>query len=238
MNRASAIVLSARERHFIDTRRIGHLATADAGAAPHVVPVCFGLVDDTLYITIDRKPKRASDRPSEAAGQHPREPAGGHRLRPLRRGLAAARLGHAARAGGDPGRRRRARPGAGAGAGALPASSSPCRSPPLPVIAIRIERVASWGDLGVYDFFPRRPSFALQASRLGSISPTISPPSSASCLIRGRLGRHRPYPMHERVPGALVLHPVALPRRGHAPSIFRSRVVTFAGSLASSDQGR
>ena len=68
MNRASAIVLSARERHFIDTRRIGHLATADAGAAPHVVPVCFGLVDDTLYITIDRKPKRASDRPLKRLG--------------------------------------------------------------------------------------------------------------------------------------------------------------------------
>ena len=53
-------MLSARERRFIDTRRIGHLATADAEAAPHVVPVCFGLVDDTLYITIDRKPKRAT----------------------------------------------------------------------------------------------------------------------------------------------------------------------------------
>ena len=56
-------MLSARERRFIDTRRIGHLATADAAAAPHVVPVCFGLVDDTLYITIDRKPKRPTDRP-------------------------------------------------------------------------------------------------------------------------------------------------------------------------------
>src|SRR4029434_4326083 len=56
-------MLSAHERRFIDTRRVGHLATADASAAPHVVPVCFGLLDDTLYITIDRKPKRTTDRP-------------------------------------------------------------------------------------------------------------------------------------------------------------------------------
>src|SRR4029434_8464816 len=61
-------MLSAHERRFIDTRRVGHLATADASAAPHVVPVCFGLVDDTPYITIDRKPKRASDRPLKRLG--------------------------------------------------------------------------------------------------------------------------------------------------------------------------
>ena len=37
---------------------VAHLATADARAAPHVVPVCFALDDSTLYITIDDKPKR------------------------------------------------------------------------------------------------------------------------------------------------------------------------------------
>ena len=30
---------------------------------PHVVPVCFGLAEDRLYITIDRKPKREGGRP-------------------------------------------------------------------------------------------------------------------------------------------------------------------------------
>ena len=30
----------------------------DRDAVPHVVPVCFALSDDTLYITIDEKPKR------------------------------------------------------------------------------------------------------------------------------------------------------------------------------------
>lgn len=56
-------MLSARERHFVDTRRIGHLATADSRAVPHVVPVCFGLSDSRIYITIDEKPKHDRGRP-------------------------------------------------------------------------------------------------------------------------------------------------------------------------------
>jgi PPOX class probable F420-dependent enzyme len=44
-------------RGFLEASRVGHLATADAGAAPHVVPVCFACSDTTLYITIDAKPK-------------------------------------------------------------------------------------------------------------------------------------------------------------------------------------
>jgi PPOX class probable F420-dependent enzyme len=56
-------MLPDRERGFLMARRIGHLATADARGNPHVVPVCFAIADDTLYITIDEKPKRATDRP-------------------------------------------------------------------------------------------------------------------------------------------------------------------------------
>ena len=37
--------------------RAGHLATASAAAEPHVIPVCFALVDAALYIAIDEKPK-------------------------------------------------------------------------------------------------------------------------------------------------------------------------------------
>ena len=51
-------MLSDRERRFLATRMVGHLATADRRAAPHVVPVCFALADAALYITIDEKPKR------------------------------------------------------------------------------------------------------------------------------------------------------------------------------------
>jgi PPOX class probable F420-dependent enzyme len=55
-------MLSDRHRRFLAARRVGHLATADRAAAPHVVPVCYALADATLYITIDEKPKR-TDRP-------------------------------------------------------------------------------------------------------------------------------------------------------------------------------
>lgn len=51
-------MLSDRELRFLFTRRVGHLATADSRAVPHVVPVCFTVSDRTLYITIDEKPKR------------------------------------------------------------------------------------------------------------------------------------------------------------------------------------
>ena len=51
-----------RERDFLADRRVAYLATADRSAAPHVVPVCFALAGETLYITIDEKPKRASAR--------------------------------------------------------------------------------------------------------------------------------------------------------------------------------
>jgi PPOX class probable F420-dependent enzyme len=52
-------MLSERERRFLSRRRVGHLATADLAGAPHVVPVCFAVTDEALYITIDEKPKRA-----------------------------------------------------------------------------------------------------------------------------------------------------------------------------------
>ena len=43
---------------FLTKMRIAHLATADRRAVPHVVPVCFVVSGDRLYITIDEKPKR------------------------------------------------------------------------------------------------------------------------------------------------------------------------------------
>src|SRR5215510_2927977 len=56
-------MLSDGERRFLAQQRIAHLATADGRAVPHVVPVCFAVLERTLYITIDEKPKR---RPSTA----------------------------------------------------------------------------------------------------------------------------------------------------------------------------
>jgi PPOX class probable F420-dependent enzyme len=51
-------MLTDRERRFLVSERVARLATADAGGRPHVVPVCYALLDDTVYFTIDEKPKR------------------------------------------------------------------------------------------------------------------------------------------------------------------------------------
>jgi PPOX class probable F420-dependent enzyme len=53
-------MLSDSERHFLAQQRVAHLATADQRAVPHVVPVCFAIREHTLYITIDEKPKRSA----------------------------------------------------------------------------------------------------------------------------------------------------------------------------------
>lgn len=50
-------MLNKDQIRFVEHRRVGHLATADANGAPHVVPVCFALGEKAVYITIDQKPK-------------------------------------------------------------------------------------------------------------------------------------------------------------------------------------
>jgi PPOX class probable F420-dependent enzyme len=55
--------LSDDERDFLGRGRVGHLATADRACVPHVVPVCYAVTGDTLYITIDDKPKRPTAAP-------------------------------------------------------------------------------------------------------------------------------------------------------------------------------
>jgi PPOX class probable F420-dependent enzyme len=50
-------MLNDAQRRFLESRRVAHLATADAGGTPHVVPVCFALTEDAVFITIDQKPK-------------------------------------------------------------------------------------------------------------------------------------------------------------------------------------
>lgn len=43
---------------LIHSHRIGFLATADAVAVPHLVPVCFVAQETAIYSAIDHKPKR------------------------------------------------------------------------------------------------------------------------------------------------------------------------------------
>lgn len=140
-------MLSVRERNFVETRRVGHLATADASAAPHVVPVCFGLADDTVYIAIDAKPKRERSRPLKRLSNIADNPQVAivfdHYDEDWRRlGWVMLR-----------GRADILTPNAEhARAQALVRSRYPQLAAmpieALPVIAVRIQRATSWGDLG------------------------------------------------------------------------------------------
>jgi PPOX class probable F420-dependent enzyme len=51
-------MLSDLQRQFVEQCRVARLATVDNHNAPHLVPVCFCLLGLSLYITIDQKPKR------------------------------------------------------------------------------------------------------------------------------------------------------------------------------------
>ena len=51
-------MLNDAQRGFLDRSRVAHLATADRHGAPHLVPVCFCVNGLSLYITVDEKPKR------------------------------------------------------------------------------------------------------------------------------------------------------------------------------------
>src|SRR5579863_10223699 len=56
-------MVTHQQTAFVNGQRAGRLATADARGNPHVVPVCFVLTDTALYVTIDEKPNQASTRP-------------------------------------------------------------------------------------------------------------------------------------------------------------------------------
>ena len=138
-------MLSEDQRRFLESRRAGHLATADASGAPHVVPVCFAVGEDAAYITVDQKPKG--------------DPRALKRLRNIADNPAVALV--ADRYDEDWSRlgwvmlRGRAEILEGGAEHDMAQKLLRVRYPQyrrmqlagLPVIAIRIERVASWGDL-------------------------------------------------------------------------------------------
>jgi PPOX class probable F420-dependent enzyme len=138
-------MLSQDQRRFLESRRAGHLATADAAGVPHVVPVCFALRENVVYITIDQKPKgnpRALKRLRNIAA-NPSVALVADRYDEdwTRLGWVMLR-GHAEilEGGAEHDMAQellRAR---------YP-QYHPMQLAGLPVIAIRIERVASWGDL-------------------------------------------------------------------------------------------
>lgn len=56
------MVIAAEDARFIIAQRVLRLATADRLGRPHVVPVCFALHGDRVYIALDSKPKRVEPR--------------------------------------------------------------------------------------------------------------------------------------------------------------------------------
>jgi PPOX class probable F420-dependent enzyme len=146
---ASAGVLDDRQRAFVLAQRVARLATADAAGAPHVVPVCFALDGNNLYIGIDEKPKR-------------RDAAGLKRLRNIAANPAIAvvvdryaedwsRLGWVMLRG--PAAILQAGDAEHEAAQALLLGRYPqlraMRIDGLPVIALRIVRATGWGDLSL-----------------------------------------------------------------------------------------
>ena len=146
----SAAVLGAPERAFLEREKVARLATADAGGAPHVVPVCYALGEaggaPRAWIAIDAKPKRGDPRRLKRLrniAENPRV-----MLLADRYDNDWSRLGWVSLRG-------RAEvlfggPEHAAALAALRARYAPYRAmrlEALPVIAIRVESAASWGRL-------------------------------------------------------------------------------------------
>jgi PPOX class probable F420-dependent enzyme len=51
-------MLTEMQRHFLELVRVAHMATVGSDGNPHLVPVCFCLDHNSVYITVDEKPKR------------------------------------------------------------------------------------------------------------------------------------------------------------------------------------
>ena len=56
-------MLTNQTRGFLDKHRVARFATADLGGQPHVVPICYAVSNDTAYFTIDKKPKWSTNKP-------------------------------------------------------------------------------------------------------------------------------------------------------------------------------
>jgi PPOX class probable F420-dependent enzyme len=57
-NQKRANMLTEQQRHFLEAARVARFATADVDRQPHVVPICYALVEKNVYFTVDEKPKK------------------------------------------------------------------------------------------------------------------------------------------------------------------------------------
>lgn len=139
-------MVTEAERRFLGAHRVARFASLDGEGQPHVLPVCYALLGDSAYFTIDEKPKRV----------------GAWRLKRMRNIVANprvalvvdryaedwGRLGWVMLQGradvltdGDEHGR------AQAALRARYPQLAPMAIEALPVVAIRIEQVKSWGNL-------------------------------------------------------------------------------------------
>jgi PPOX class probable F420-dependent enzyme len=51
---------AATMRRLVRAARVARLGTVGRDGDPHLVPVCFVLLDDVVYTAVDHKPKRSS----------------------------------------------------------------------------------------------------------------------------------------------------------------------------------
>ena len=139
-------MLSGDERRFVESSRVARLATADANGAPHVLPVCYALLGDSLYVTIDEKPKHADVRAMKRLrniGENPNVAVVVDRYEEDWTRLAWVMLRGRAGILDDGDEHDRAQ----AALRERYAQYRAMRLEPLPVIALRIERVSAWGAL-------------------------------------------------------------------------------------------
>src|SRR3989442_12557473 len=62
LERLEGLELSAGSSRLIRAAGVAHLATADAGGQPHVIPICFVFDGNYFYSPVDEKPKRVTPR--------------------------------------------------------------------------------------------------------------------------------------------------------------------------------
>jgi len=140
-------MLTDRQRAFVAGHRVARLASADAAGSPHVVPICYALIGDTVYFTIDQKPKKAPEKLKRLANlrANPRAAVVVDRYDEdwsrlgwvMMQGAAEILLAGAEHDQAQAALRQRYPQLAAMDIAALP------------VVAVRIERVASWGQLEV-----------------------------------------------------------------------------------------
>ena len=143
-------MLSGVARGFVESMRVARLATADANGSPHVVPVCYALIDDNLYVTIDEKPKRSDVRAMKRLRnivQNPNVAVVVDRYDEDWSRLAWVMLRGRADILDDGDEHDRAQ----AALRERYPQYRAMRLEPLPVIALRVERVNAWGALGLAD---------------------------------------------------------------------------------------